>query len=294
VTITVFAPAKLNLYLHVVGRRDDGYHLLDSLIAFADIGDRLTVAPADALSLTVEGPEAAGLADLGDDNLVLRAAHLLAEQTGAKARAALHLVKHLPIASGIGGGSADAAAALSALNQLWDYPLSPEALAELGLKLGADVPACLAGRPVWVGGIGEDIEMAPHLPPLGLVLANPRHPLPTSAVFQARCGAFSRPGRFETVPQDPAALARTLGMRRNDLAEAAIGLVPEIAAVLDALGRLPGALLSRMSGSGATCFALFAGREQAMAAARHLARGKPGWWVEGGALLSSPMQQIGA
>jgi 4-diphosphocytidyl-2-C-methyl-D-erythritol kinase len=294
VSVTVFAPAKLNLYLHVVGRRGDGYHLLDSLIAFADIGDRLTAAPADALSLTVEGPEAAGLADLGDDNLVLRAARLLAERAGVEARAVLHLVKNLPIASGIGGGSADAAAALSALNQLWDHPLSREALAELGLKLGADVPACLAGRPVWVGGIGEQVEMAPALPPLGLVLANPRRPLPTPAVFRARCGPFSRLGRFETVPPDPTALAAILATRRNNLTEAAIGLVPEIARVLDALERLPGALLSRMSGSGATCFALFAGREQAMVAARHLARGEPGWWVEGGALLLPPLRQPGA
>src|SRR5262249_59145350 len=123
--------------------------------------------------------------------------------------AALHVQSPRPIAAVTGGGEAGAAGARSALNRLWVSPLPPEALAERGLKLGADVPACLAGRPVWVGGIGGDIEMAPHLPPLGLVLANPRHPLTTSPVFRARCGAFSRPGRFETAPQDPPPLART-------------------------------------------------------------------------------------
>jgi 4-diphosphocytidyl-2-C-methyl-D-erythritol kinase len=285
--VSVFAAAKVNLYLHVLGRRDDGYHLLDSLVAFADIGDRLTAEPTEAMTLDVGGPEAAALAGLGDDNLVLRAARLFAAQAGVNTGAALYLDKRLPIAAGIGGGSADAAAALHALNQLWGHPLDGDALASLGLQLGADIPACLAGRPVWVGGIGEQIDPAAAMPPLGILLANPRRPLPTAAVFRARRGPFSDSGRFDPIPQDPAALVSALALRHNDLTEAALSLVPEIAAVVECLARLPGALLARMSGSGATCFALFADRVAAAVAGEALARAEPGWWLAAGALLSA-------
>ena len=285
-SVTVFAPAKVNLYLHVLGRRDDAYHLLDSLVVFADIGDRVTATSAAALSLSVGGPEAASLADLGDDNLVLRAARLLAARAGGSPSAALHLDKRLPVAAGIGGGSADAAAALRALNKLSEHPVGTEALAALGLELGADIPACLAGRPVWVGGIGERIEPAAALPSLGIVLANPRRPLPTPEVFRARQGPFSAPGRFHPMPQEPGAFAAVLATRRNDLAEAALRLVPEIGRVLDRLERLPGVLLARMSGSGATCFALFADGAAAVSAAAMLAGAEPSWWSAGGGLLA--------
>ncbi len=289
-----FAPAKVNLYLHVVGRRDDGYHLLDSLVAFADIGDRLTATPADTLSLRVAGPEADALAALGADNLVLRAARLLAaavepvEGERAAPGAALVLDKHLPASSGIGGGSSDAAATLRLLPLLWRRPLAPAALASLAVRLGADVPACLAARPVWVGGIGEQLDPAAGLPRAGIVLANPRVALPTAAVFGARRGPFTTPGRFAAMPRDAGALAAALADRRNDLTEAALTLVPEIAFVLERLARLPGALLARMSGSGATCFALFADRPAALAAAQLLAQVEPRWWSASGALLNAP------
>jgi len=149
--ITAFAPAKVNLYLHLIGRRLDGYHLLDSLVAFADIGDRITVAPATTLSLEVSGPEAAGLVDLGHENLVLRAARLLGDHTGTARGAALYLEKNLPIAAGIGGGSSDAAAALRVLTVLWHLSISEEALLCLGARLGSDVSACLYGHAAWVG-----------------------------------------------------------------------------------------------------------------------------------------------
>ncbi|HLY45835.1 MAG TPA: 4-(cytidine 5'-diphospho)-2-C-methyl-D-erythritol kinase [Stellaceae bacterium] len=287
-----FAPAKINLYLHVVGRRADGYHLLDSLVAFADIGDRVTAAPADRLSLATGGPEAAALAGLGDDNLVLRAAQLLAaavaqaSPAGKTPGAALELEKILPVASGIGGGSSDAAAALRALGRLWRPALAPESLAALALRLGADVPACLACRPVWVSGIGDGLEPVTGLPPAGIVLANPRRGLPTAAVFQARSGDFTRSGRFAPMPRDADGLAAALAACRNDLTTAALGLVPEIAAVLLRLARLPGALLARMSGSGASCFALFPDRAAALAAGAELAEAEPGWWSAAGALLS--------
>jgi 4-diphosphocytidyl-2-C-methyl-D-erythritol kinase len=284
VAVAAFAPAKINLYLHVVGTREDGYHLLDSLVAFADIGDSVSAAPAAALSLAVNGPEAGGVAGLGDDNVVLRAARALAASAGISAGAALHLQKHLPTAAGIGGGSADAAAALRVLDRLWGGPVSGDRLQELALELGADVPACLAGRPVWLGGIGERIEPAPPLPPLGIVLANPRRPLPTPEVFRARRGPFGATARFNP-HQDAAGFAAQLGSRRNDLTEAALGLMPVIETLLGRLAGLPGAFLARMSGSGATCFALFADREEALAAAAVLARLEPGWWRAAGSLL---------
>jgi 4-diphosphocytidyl-2-C-methyl-D-erythritol kinase len=293
--VSSFAPAKINLYLHVVGRRADGYHLLDSLVAFADIGDRVTAAPAERLTLTIGGPEASSLVAADDENLVLRAARLLAAAVpAAPSGAALHLDKNLPVSSGIGGGSSDAAATLRALGALWDISLDPALLAALALKLGADVPACLAAQPVWVGGIGEHLAPTEGLPPAGIVLANPRQALSTPQVFRVRHGDFSASGRFTPIPADVIGLAAALAERRNDLTEPAQSIVPKIAQVLDCLGRLPGALLARMSGSGATCFALFADRAAALAAGAELARAAPQWWTAAGVLTSaSPPARIG-
>jgi 4-diphosphocytidyl-2-C-methyl-D-erythritol kinase len=284
--VATFAAAKVNLYLHVIGRRADGYHLLDSLIAFADIGDRLTADPGATLSLEISGPEAAGLGLASDDNLVLRAARLLADHTGTTLGAALHLEKNLPIAAGLGGGSSDAAAALRALTALWQVSVGEEAMYQLGAKLGADLAACLYGRAAWVGGIGERIEPAADLPQAGILLANPRRELPTAAVFAARNGAFGEAGRFALMPRDALGLARALIWHRNDLSDAAIRLVPEIGAVLARLARLPGALLARMSGSGATCFALFPDRSAAEAACADLAAAEPRWWCAAGGLVA--------
>ncbi|TMJ45782.1 MAG: 4-(cytidine 5'-diphospho)-2-C-methyl-D-erythritol kinase, partial [Alphaproteobacteria bacterium] len=219
---TAFAAAKVNLYLHVIGRREDGYHLLDSLVAFANIGDRLTAESGATLSLNIGGPEGAGLAAVGDDNLVLRAARLLADHTGTTRGAALHLEKILPIASGLGGGSSDAAAALRVLAALWQVPVSEETMYRLAAKLGADLAACLYGRAAWVGGIGERIEPAADLPQAGILLANPRRELPTAAVFAARNGPFGEAGRFAPMPGDALGLARALMGHRNDLSDAAI------------------------------------------------------------------------
>ncbi|HTV45897.1 MAG TPA: 4-(cytidine 5'-diphospho)-2-C-methyl-D-erythritol kinase [Stellaceae bacterium] len=281
-----FAPAKINLYLHVTGRRADGYHLLDSLVAFADFGDRVTARPAASLSLDLGGPQAAGLAAIGPDNLVLRAARLLADHAGITPGAALHLYKTLPVASGVGGGSSDAAAALRVLTRLWRLAGDQQSLVPLAARIGADVPVCLFARPAWVGGSGERIEPAPALPAVGIVLANPGIELSTAAVFAARCGPFGAAGRFAPMPRDAAGLAAALRSCRNDLTAAAVGLVPEIAAVLAALTRLPGALLTRMSGSGATCFALFADRTAADRACAALAAAEPGWWCAAGGLVA--------
>jgi 4-diphosphocytidyl-2-C-methyl-D-erythritol kinase len=285
-TLTAFAPAKVNLYLHLIGRRPDGYHLLDSLVAFADLGDRITAEPAAKLSLEITGPEAASLSKLGRDNLVLRAARLLADHTGAARGTALLLEKNLPVAAGIGGGSSDAAAVLRLLAALWQLSIGEEALRGLGARLGADLPACLYGRAAWLGGAGEQIDPAPDLPEAGILLANPRQQLPTAAVFAARTGPFYQAGRFAPMPRDAAGLARALTARRNDLTDAAIGLVPEIGTVLGRLARLPGALLARMSGSGATCFAIFPDRSAAREARAALAAAEPQWWCAAGGLIA--------
>jgi 4-diphosphocytidyl-2-C-methyl-D-erythritol kinase len=284
--VTAFAAAKVNLYLHVTGRRADGYHLLDSLVAFADIGDLLTAEPAATLSLEVSGPVAASLAPAGGANLVLRAARLLADHAGIALGAMLRLEKNLPVAAGIGGGSSDAAAALRSLSELWQLSLGDGILHTLAARLGADIPACLYGRAVWVGGVGERLEPAAALPQAGILLANPRKELPSAAVFAARRGPFSDAARFEPMPADADALARMLMPRRNDLTEAAINLMPEIRAVLARLGGLPGALLARMSGSGATCFALFGDRGAAEQARAALAAAEPLWWCAAGGFVA--------
>jgi 4-diphosphocytidyl-2-C-methyl-D-erythritol kinase len=260
----------------VLGRRTDGYHLLDSLVVFAATGDVLHAAPAEALTLAVTGPFAAGLA-AESDNLVLRAARALAAAAGIVPGAHLTLDKRLPVASGIGGGSADAAAALRLLARLWQ--VAP-ASAELALSLGADVPVCLHGRPTRMGGVGEALAPAPRLPPCGLVLVNPGVAVATPAVFRARNGPFSAPLALPAGWADAAALAADLANMRNDLEAPAAMLEPAIGVVLAELRALPGVLLARMSGSGATCFALLATAAAAEAAAARVAR--PGWWVWGG------------
>ena len=284
-THPLLAPAKLNLYLHVVGRRADGYHLLDSLVAFADIGDRLTVYSAPQLTLELSGPFAR---DLGGDlkgNLVWRAAELLARHLGRAPSVRIHLEKNLPVASGIGGGSSDAAVTLKALDALWQGGLGRSGLVSLARGLGADVPVCLAGKTSWLGGIGEEVAPAPKLPPVWLVLVNPGKALPTADVFKARRGPYAAPARFVRAPASVTDLADLLKSCGNGLTDAALGLVPEIGAALDLLEACPGALIARMSGSGATCFALFATRANARTAARRLKSQKPGWWVASGRLL---------
>lgn len=277
-SLAEFAPAKVNLHLHVTGRRDDGYHLLDSLVVFAGVGDRISVEPADSVSLRVTGPFAAGLAEEAD-NLVLRAARRLADLCGITPYGALTLEKNLPVASGIGGGSADAAAALRLLCRFWSVNPEPAALADLGNRLGADIPVCLLGRPATMSGTGEVLAPVEDLPPLGIVLVNPGVAVATAAVFRARAGAFSLP-LVSSAWANGDSLIATLRHATNDLESPALALAPEIGAVLARLRGTPGCLLARMSGSGATCFGLFASPAEAADAASHL--GGPGWWVWGG------------
>lgn len=283
-TLTEAAPAKVNLYLHVTGRRAGGYHLLDSLVVFAGAADTLHAAAHDELTLELAGPFAAGLSADGG-NLVLRAARALAAAMGRRAAAQMVLEKRLPVASGIGGGSADAAATLRLLCRLWDIAPSSAVLHEIAAGLGADVPVCLRGAACRMGGIGERLEDVPALPPVGLALVNPGVELATAEVFRARAGDFSAPAALTSSWPDAAALAADLRRTRNDLEPAARRLQPVIGAVLEGLTAQPGCLLARMSGSGATCFGLFA--DAGMAARAAVALRRPGWWSWGGAIVQA-------
>lgn len=286
---TVFAealaPAKVNLALHVVGRRADGYHLLDGLVVFPAIGDRLTLRagateppPAgDGIDLVIDAP-ASVRAALGalSDNLVLRAARALAAAAGAPvAPVTIELRKHLPIAAGLGGGSADAAAALRLLSAHWRLRLPAARLADLALSLGADVPMCLAGQPARTGGVGEILTPLPALPPMAILLVNPGVPVPTPAVFRRLERRDNPP--LPALPvhwRDAASFCAWLRNTRNDLTAPAIAEAPVIADILAALAASQPAHCG-MSGSGATCFALYATLAEADRAAARL----PGaWW----------------
>jgi len=277
------APAKVNLFLHVTGRRADGYHLLDSLAVFGPAADGLAARPANALSLALGGPFAATLS-AEPDNLVLRAARALATEARYPGGAALTLEKHLPVASGIGGGSADAAAALRLLDRLWKTGLGEAALTALAAPLGADIPVCVASRPARMQGIGARILPAPALPECGLLLVNPGVQLATPDVFRARQGGFSTEATLPDAWADAGTMAADLRRLSNDLEAPALSLCPVIGDVLAALGAEPGCLLARMSGSGATCFGLFATPAEASSTARRMPRG---WWAAGGGLYGS-------
>lgn len=276
------APAKINLALHVTGRRPDGYHLLESLVVFSEFGDRLSFEEADFDDLVVTGPYADDLPADGD-NLVIAARETLRKAALDRGgisplSVVIHLEKHLPVASGIGGGSSDAAAALRGLDALWNLGLSPDQLADIGRGLGADVPMCLVGRPLVARGIGEIVEPLAAFPHLPMVLVNPGMPMATPAVFAALSARDNPP--LPAMPKSPdlAVLFAWLALTRNDLEEPAMRLARPIAEALLAL-RANHAAFARMSGSGATCFGLFASASAADAAAESIRRAQPGWFV---------------
>lgn len=283
-SLEAFAPAKVNLFLHVGAPGADGYHPICSLMAFADVGDRVSAYAADIPDLRVTGPFARELAGEGD-NLVLRAVRAMyARLRGPQTPIGLTLEKHLPVAAGLGGGSADAGATLRLLRQALDAPLDDAALEALASELGADGAACLWARPVVAEGRGERLSPAPGLPAMDAVLVNPRTPVSTPAVFRAldATGGFSdvgpppMPAAFERVEE----LAAWLALQRNDLQGPAVGLEPQIADVLASLEDEPETLLARMTGSGATCFALCAGDYEAESLAERLEAMRPNWWVK--------------
>jgi len=272
VTLTETAYAKINLALHVRRRRTDGYHDLETLFAFCADGDELTVAPADAVSLTIGGPFGEGLSAEGD-NLVLRAARALQEASGTGLGAAIRLDKRLPIASGIGGGSADAAAALRLLARLWDVDLPRSTLHDIAADLGADVPACLVSRSCRGEGKGDALDLLDDATLRGMpvLLVNPRVPVPTGPVFKGWDGI----DRGSLDGGDPLAAALD---GRNDLQAPAVAMQPVIADVISALAAMPDVMLARMSGSGATCFALFGTAKMRDTARDEIENRFPDWW----------------
>jgi 4-diphosphocytidyl-2-C-methyl-D-erythritol kinase len=279
--LTAIAPAKINLFLHVGPVDGEGYHPLTSLVAFADVGDIVSVERSDRLSLTIGGPFGAGLAD-DPDNLILRALRALGEATGTgHPHLRVHLDKRLPIAAGLGGGSSDAGAALKLARDLLALTLNDAALGDIAKVVGADGPMCLHARTAWAEGRGEVLTFEPNLPPLHALLINPGVPSPTGAVYRAYDAA---PRALEPRPTPPtdwsaAGVIDWLAEQRNDLEAPAIALQPAIGAAIEAVAALPEARLTRMSGSGATVFALFDTREAAGVAARQLASEQPDWWI---------------
>ncbi len=276
--VSEFAPAKINLTLHVTGRQAEGYHLLDSLVVFCGAGDRVTVEGDAREGLVVTGPFAEDV-PCGPENLVLRAAATMGS-TGLR----FHLEKNLPAASGIGGGSSDAAATLRAIARLAGQALPDPARV---LELGADVPVCLAARPARMQGVGEVLSTVPPLPEAWLVLVNPRVEVSTASAFR-RLEQAKHPPMPRELPSWPDldALARWLADQRNDLQGAAATLAPPIADALVAISARPGCLLARMSGSGATCFGLFRTASEAEAAATAIAAARPEWWATAAQILS--------
>jgi 4-diphosphocytidyl-2-C-methyl-D-erythritol kinase len=273
------ARAKINLFLHVGARREDGFHPLQSLAIFTDFGDALSVEEDRDLSLVVDGPFAAALTD--GDNLVLKAARALAVRAGRGAGARITLTKNLPVASGMGGGSADAAAALRALAALWELDLDEKSLCEIAQELGSDIPVCVPSAPAFMEGRGEILTPILSLARLPILLVNPGVGVPTKDVFaglkERRGTAMALPsGRFT----DLADLLRFLETTGNDLEAPALTLQPVIGEVLSSLKSVPGALFTRMSGSGATCFALMPDDGGCMRAAGALKQKHPDWWVQ--------------
>ncbi|TAL01154.1 MAG: 4-(cytidine 5'-diphospho)-2-C-methyl-D-erythritol kinase [Rhodospirillaceae bacterium] len=290
--VSLPAPAKINLSLHVCGKRADGYHLLDSLVCFAGVADIVTARHANDLRLAISGPFADALS-ADEDNLVLKAARFLAARDERTPKAHLTLEKHLPVASGIGGGSSDAAATLIACGQLWNIDTASIPNTEIATALGADVPVCLARVPKRMTGIGEHLEPVPVLPPAWLVLVNPQRPLATKAVFNALKGRHSGPA--PTLPSrfnDVRDLASYLAACTNDLAAPAAETLPDIGLVLTTVGGATGCLLARLSGSGPTCFGLFGTQAEAQNAAAAIAARQPVWWVVAAPILSNTVGPI--
>ena len=278
------APAKVNLTLHILGRRADGFHTLESLVAFSQGGDTLSLTEGEALSLSIEGPSAAASGHI-EDNLVLRATHHFAKRFPGARSGAFHLVKRLPVAAGLGGGSSDAAAALRLLARAngvaGDHPL----LFEAAKATGADVPVCLMRRARMMRGVGDELGPLIALPPLIGLLVNPGEPVETKAVFArmnippgSATGFGGHPDLDPDMPVD--ALMTALRKGRNDMEAAACLIAPVIGDVLAVLAAAPGCRLARMSGSGATCFALFKDCRSAARAKKAILRAHPAWWVK--------------
>lgn len=287
-TLSVFAPAKINLYLHVTGRLDNGYHTLDSLIAFADTGDSISIEAASDFAFQVDGPSASAFnakeldSSPNSSNIAVRAAWALARAAQKTPNLRIKLTKNLPLASGLGGGSADAAAVVWGLCEWWGIPRTMPYLADLMIDLGADVPVCFSCKPTHVRGIGDILEPAPALGEVPILLVNPGTHCPTSSVFKGFRGRFREPTVLPASLHAYPDLLRFLGAQDNDLEMAAMDVEPMIGTTLEALRAQKGCDLARMSGSGATCFGLFESEHAVRKAAEIVSVKNPGWWVKPG------------
>lgn len=287
--LTQTARAKINLTLRITGRRADGYHELESLVVFADVADRLTLEPATHVSLDVTGPFTAAIG-VAADNLILKAFNALAAQVPGLKAGRFHLDKHIPVAGGVGGGSADAAAALRLLARHNGISFDDARLMTAALQTGADVPVCLVSQACVMTGVGERLSSPLQLPELPALLVNPRVGVSTRDVFAAlaKSGLPKDGGTLGDVPRDADALIEYLRGHGNDLTASAVACAPVVDEVLQVLKALPGACLTRMSGSGATCFALFTTETEAKAAESSLAAGWPDWWAAATVLNRTP------
>lgn len=286
--LSIFAPAKINLYLHVTGRLDNGYHTLDSLVAFADIGDEIKIEPASDFDFIVQGPYANGFspkeldASPNSSNLVVQAVWALSRAAQKPPNVKITLTKNLPLASGIGGGSSDAGSVLWGLLEWWGISKQAQYLPALMATLGADVPVCLTCAPARMRGIGEILDPAPHMPEIPVVLLHPRKSCPTAQVFARYRSPFREPSALPDAFDNVDQLATFLKTKHNDLYAPACEIVPEVLNAVHTLESRAGCRLGRMSGAGATCFGLFASEEQAQAAARDISFENPDWWVQSG------------
>jgi 4-diphosphocytidyl-2-C-methyl-D-erythritol kinase len=281
--ITAFARSKVNLFLHVTGKRNDGYHLLESLVVFPEWGDRITVKKGKSITLEVTGPFSQ-LIGSTEENLAFKAAHLLKREGGSNEGARIVLEKNLPVAAGIGGGSADAAAVLKSLNVLWNIGFSNNRLGQIGLALGADVPVCLYGKPAMMSGIGEQISGLREFPKFNILLVNPGISASTGDVFSQLTISEKITSSDDFSGRTARELFIGLAAMRNDLEAPALEVAPVIDAVLSSIKEQKGCHLARMSGSGATCFGLFEEEEAAEMAARDILERHPDWWVQAAAV----------
>ncbi|MCB2092117.1 MAG: 4-(cytidine 5'-diphospho)-2-C-methyl-D-erythritol kinase [Alphaproteobacteria bacterium] len=277
----MLAAAKINLDLRITGRRDDGYHLLDSIVVFADIGDELTVERHKGLTLEISGPFSDGL-DCGPDNLIMKAAQLFFKETAISPKVTFKLVKNLPVSSGIGGGSADAAAAIRLLLDLYKPEISQQRIMELALEIGADVPVCLQSYSAQMCGIGERITPITIADDIYMLLVNPLKSVSTADVFKAYANSGQNFEREREIIKAPVHIPLMLDILKdstNSLEQAACAIESDIGEILKALDKTEGALISRMSGSGATCFSLYQTKEECTAAALKMRKFNKSWWV---------------
>jgi 4-diphosphocytidyl-2-C-methyl-D-erythritol kinase len=280
------AHAKINLYLHVTGKLESGYHTLDSLFVFTDFGDDIYVQKSKETSFEISGKFSSDLKKDKKNNLVMKAYELLKKEFNINENAKITLIKNLPIASGVGGGSSDAGATIRALQKLWDIETSQEQINNLALKIGADVPSCVYAKPCFVSGVGEKIIPAGKVEEFGILLVNPLIEISTPEIFKNRRDGFSKSCPFEIKGASKSDVIKELSYRKNDLYNPASLIAPEIKDVISETSKTKGCLLSRMSGSGATCFGLYKDSEQAKQAKEELEKRLKGYWIESSKIMS--------